>query len=397
MSQVIHGDCLDVLPSLQKQFHCCVTSPPYYGLRDYKVDGRDWPEVVYCPMPGLPELTVPKWSGCLGMEPTPEMFVGHIVSIFREVWRVLRCDGTLWLNFGDSYSGTGKSGGGNQGARWAEHGMDIQGTQGGKWSSPPRYLKHKDLMGIPWRVAFALQADGWYLRQDVIWHKPNPMPESVKDRCTKAHEYVFLFSKSERYYYDYQSVKERAIAASPSEFDGGAQRNADGSKVNEGHNFSEPTSYRGSSFTQGKTFENQNRTASLKPRTSRNKTHKHVKAYQSGDDSARLKGGLLKISDTFYETRNKRSVWSVATRPCSEAHFAVYPAELIEPCILAGAPIDGKVLDPFGGAGTTGMACKRHRRNYTLIELSKKHCQIAQKRISQEPCPQLELDFAEGI
>lgn len=341
MNQVIQGDSLDVLPGLpEKFFHTCVTSPPYYGLRDYKVGDRAWPAVTYKPIAGIPfEMTVPEWTGCLGMEPTPEMFVAHIVLIFREVWRVLRDDGTLWLNFGDSYARTGGSD--RKIPSSASVGntlktLDIGGSR--ECNAAAIGLKNKDLMGIPWRVAFALQADGWYLRQDEIWHKPNPMPESVRDRCTKAHEYVFLLSKSERYYYDHEAIKEKS------------------------------------------TIRPGERADMIK-----------------GSFNSKYAGDVARVGDESFravrDQRNKRSVWTVATKPCSDAHFAVYPPELIEPCILAGAPVEGHVLDPFGGAGTTGMVCKRHRRNYTLIELSAKHCAIAERRIAKEPHPQLSLDF----
>jgi len=341
MNQILQGDCLEVMRGLKPEiFNTCVTSPPYYGLRDYGVDGRGWPAVEYQPMPGLPALAVSEWEGCLGMEPTPEMFVAHIVLIFREVRRLLRDDGTLWINFGDSYAANGQPGQSNLAA------LGQQYRGGGHKRDDvvkpkkfiPTGLKAKDLIGIPWRVAFALQADGWYLRQDVIWHKPNPMPESVRDRCTKAHEYIFLLSKSERYHYNHDATKEPAIAG-----------------------------YNGSTFTDGKTAA----------------ARKHLSTIGS---KPRLEA----------DTRNKRSVWSVATKPCSDAHFAVYPTELIEPCILAGAPVDGHVLDPFGGAGTTGIVCKRHRRNYTLIELKEEHCAIARKRIEAEPHPQMTIFDALG-
>ncbi|ATF16597.1 site-specific DNA-methyltransferase [Brevibacillus brevis X23] len=190
------------MPKLpEKFFHSCLTSPPYWGLRDYGLTPTDWPEVTYEPMPGLPPITVPAWTGCLGLELTPDMFVAHMVLVFREVWRVLRDDGTLWMNFGDSYA-TGKPKDTNNDDLMWSNGASRKPTPG---------LKPKDLIGIPWRVAFALQADGWYLRMDNIWSKPNPMPESVGDRPTKAHEYLFLLSKSERYYYDKEAIKELGV------------------------------------------------------------------------------------------------------------------------------------------------------------------------------------------
>lgn len=359
-NQVIEGDCLKILPQLPEQsFNCCVTSPPYFGLRDYDVNGSDWPEMSYQPMPGLPEMVVPSWHGCLGQEPTPEMFTAHLVHVLRQVWRVLRNDGCLWLNLGDSYA-----------SKWAVSRRNVVGNDsledGKRQNRPDRLtngLKEKDLIGIPWRVAMALQADGWHLRQDVIWQKVNPLPESVKDRCTKAHEYLFLLTKQPRYAFDHEAVKEPAIAG-----------------------------YNGSTFTGGKTLAAAEQPNPVgKGRRAGNKTHKHTSAYESGDKSARLKSGLVNAADIQYNTRNKRSVWPVASEPCKEAHYAVMPSALIEPCILASAPVDGHVLDPFGGAGTTGMVCKRHRRNYTLIELSPENCAIARRRIDKEPWPQLSL------
>ncbi len=329
-NQIIQGDCLNILPQLPEHFfNCCVTSPPYFGLRDYEVPGHDWPEVSYMPMPGLPEIIIPAWRGCLGQEPTPEMFTAHLVYVFRQVWRVLRDDGCLWLNLGDSYA-----------SKWAVSRRNVVGNDsledGKRQNRPDRLtngLKEKDLIGIPWRVAIALQADGWHLRQDVIWYKPNPLPESVTDRCTKAHEYLFLLTKQHRYSFDHEAIKEPAIAG-----------------------------YQGSSFIRGKTFDAQNRQNAV---------------------SSKLR------QETDF--RNKRSVWSVASEPCKESHYAVMPSALIEPCILAGAPVEGHVIDPFGGAGTTGMVCKRHRRNYTLIELRPENCEISKRRIDGEPWPQLNL------
>lgn len=359
-NQIIQGDCLNILSQLpEKHFNCCVTSPPYFGLRDYDVAGSNWPELTYQPMPGLPEMVVPAWHGCLGQEPTPEMFTAHLVHVFRQVWRVLRDDGCLWLNLGDAYA-----------SKWSVSRRNVVGNEsledGRRSNRPDRLtngLKEKDLMGIPWRVAMALQADRWHLRQDVIWQKPNPLPESVKDRCTKAHEYLFLLTKQPRYAFDHEAIKEPAIAG-----------------------------YNGSSFTSGKTLAAAEQLNPVgKGRRAGNKSHKHTSACESGDESDRVKSGLVKAANKAYDTRNKRSVWSIASEPCKEAHYAVMPSALIEPCILASAPVDGHVLDPFGGAGTSAMVCKRHRRNYTLIELSQENCEISQRRVNQEPWPQLNL------
>ena len=282
--------------------HCVVTSPPYYGLRDYGVDGQ------------------------IGLEESPDAYVAKMVDVFREVRRILRNDGTVWLNLGDSYAGSG--GAGNQ------FGQIERGLNPYKQSSKPINigLKPKDLIGIPWRVAFALQADGWYLRQDIIWHKPNPMPESVTDRCTKAHEYIFLLSKSERYYYDNEAVKEQ-------------------SKV---------------PWNSAKGFSPNGARALLGVGTAGgeqwNGTGTHENEYKEG--------------------RNRRSVWTVATKPYAEAHFAVYPPKLIEPCILAGCPVDGTVFDPFNGSGTTGFVALCNNRHYIGTELNPEYVALTDKRLS---------------
>jgi len=350
---VITGDCRDVLATLPaKHFHTCVTSPPYFGLRDYgtaqwdggdadcehkqstarqdggreKVDGfngsksKDSDKGAMNYRDTCGKCGARRIDRQIGLEPTPDEFVGELVKVFREVRRVLRDDGTVWLNLGDSYSATTKGSSG-VGKNATNKGTLIADRS---WAVPPG-LKPKDLIGIPWRVAFALQADGWYLRQDIIWAKPNPMPESVTDRCTKAHEYIFLLSKSPRYWFDAKAIAEPLAEASISRL----AQDVDGQ--------------RGSDRVPGKT----------------NGTMKAV-------------GG---------ESRNRRSVWTVATQPFSQAHFATFPPALIEPCILAGCPIGGNVLDPFGGAGTTGMVADRLQRNATLIELNPAYAKIAHDRM----------------
>lgn len=312
--EILQGDCRDVLGSLPDgSINCCVTSPPYFGLRDYGVEGQ------------------------LGLEPTPDEFVAAMVEVFREVRRVLRDDGTLWLNLGDSYAGTGKSSGGAQGKRWEVAGADTTGPCGGKWKPAPEGLKQKDLIGIPWRVAFALQADGWYLRQDIIWHKPNPMPESVTDRCTKAHEYIFLFAKSERYYFDADAIKEQAV----------------------------------SNHASGNGFKGRQGGAIHMPMSG-----------GAGTADQWLPGGM----------RNRRSVWTVSTKPFKGAHFATFPPDLIEPCVLAGCPVDGTVLDPFFGAGTTGLVAQKHGRNCVGIELNPDYIAIANERLGLAPVSALPHD-----
>lgn len=314
-----NGNCLDILRGLSDEMvNCCVTSPPYYGLRDYGLEPAEWPAMSYAPMAGLPEITVPAITCCLGLEETPEAFIGHMVLIFREVRRVLRKDGTLWLNLGDSYNAS-------KGQRKVtDKAGPKQTSKRGSTGAPSLYikdLKPKDLLGIPWRVAFALQADGWYLRQDIIWSKPNAMPESVRDRCTKAHEYVFLLSKSPKYYYDHEAVKEPAVKGAS-----------------------------GSTFNACKTADHQLGRSSDKERVDNGK-------------------------------RNRRSVWHIATRPYKEAHFAVYPPDLITHCILAGCPEGSTVLDPFGGSGTTAEVAESLGRRWVQCEQSLEYCGLNVMRL----------------
>ena len=314
MAIAIHcGDCRDVLGALPSgSVHCCITSPPYFGLRDYGVAGQ------------------------IGLEPTPDAFVAEMVAVFREVRRVLRDDGTLWLNLGDSYASTVKGSGGAGKSRLGPN-RDLQNIGHQKFE-PRRFdmqgLKPKNLIGIPWRVAFALQADGWYLRSDIIWHKPNPTPESVTDRPTSAHEHVFLLSKSARYFFDADAVRV-PYARDWDENNGGswAQGKGDAQRVAE-----------------------------------RGKAGTHSGAYPMPD-----KGGA-----------NIRNVWTVATQPFSGAHFATFPPALIEPCIKAGSRPGDTVLDPFGGAGTTGLVAGRLQRSAILIELNSDYVAMAERRIARE-------------
>jgi DNA modification methylase len=328
--RLILGDALTELRKLPADsVHCVVTSPPYFGLRDYGVAGQ------------------------IGLEPTPDAYVAVMVEVFREVRRVLRKDGTLWLNLGDSYAAGPMTQRENDGER---SGTTLNGRRGHvdnvvmaqRRAAVPAGLKPKDLIGIPWRVAFALQADGWYLRQDIIWAKPNPMPESVTDRCTKAHEYLFLISKSARYHYDAEAIAEALTESSVARL---AQ---------------DVDSQQGSERVPGKT----------------NGTMKAVSgAYGHGagrNDGDRHPSGGWTTGET---KRNRRSVWTVATQPFAQAHFATFPPDLIEPCIKAGCPKGGTVLDPFGGAGTTGLVADRLQRDAILIELNPAYAAMAESRI----------------
>ena len=334
---------LATLPAASIQ--CCVTSPPYWGLRDYGTakweDGdpkcehkRDHfgsnpsekqlsnsgsaeghARLVYSTVCG--KCGAKRVDSQLGLEETPEEYVDKMVLVFREVRRVLRNDGTLWLNLGDSYAGNNSRASNNGRAGF---GIPREGV----FERTGAGLKSKDLVGIPWRVAFALQADGWYLRQDIIWHKPNPMPESVTDRCTKAHEYIFLLTKSARYYYDAGAIAEASSGLTGGRFGAG------------------------------------------------------------GEEVGRLRQDAARPRPVDDGTRNKRSVWTVTTKPFRGAHFATFPPDLIEPCILAGSAADTLVLDPFSGAGTTGVVAMRHGRRYIGIELNADYLEMSRKRIQGE-------------
>lgn len=296
-TRILIGDALARLRELpDESVHCCVTSPPYWGLRDYDVEGQ------------------------VGLEDTPEAYVARLVEVFAEVRRVLRVDGTCWVNLGDSYAREPAKGGSGtpNGRNLAE--MGFTGAK-----PVPSGLKPKDLVGIPWRVAFALQADGWWLRSDIIWHKPNPMPESVTDRPTKAHEYVFLLTKSERYAYDAGAIAEK-------------------------------TSHVGLTWDERKEIGEGGRRGFA----------------QNGPSNIGGANG----------TRNARTVWPIATQPFPGSHFATMPPALAERCILAGCPKGGTVLDPFGGAGTTGLVADRLQRDAVLIELNAVYAEMARARIT---------------
>lgn len=346
---IYQGDAVTVLRGMpDASAQCCVTSPPYWGLRDYGVPGQ------------------------LGLEKTPAEYVAAMVAVFEEVRRVLKPDGVLWLNIGDSYAtGAGKvgdhPGGGKQGAAWAgrgAHTADNSGKHGpslatmGPRVQPNRMplpgLKPKDLVGIPWRVAFALQEAGWYLRCDVIWSKPNPMPESVTDRPTKSHEYIFLLSKSERYFYNSDAIKEPASQVSidrldRARFEGWAPPGSSPHRGSMGARAAKPDKQRG-----------------------HGRRHAGFNDRWDAMDKAEQTGVM----------RNKRSVWNIATRPFSEAHFATFPEEIPLTCILAGSRHGDVILDPFNGAGTVGVVCEKTGREYIGIELSPAYCQMARRRIA---------------
>lgn len=307
INKIYCGNCIDVLKTFpDKSINCCITSPPYYGLRDYGVSGQ------------------------IGNEDTPEQYIENLVGVFDEVKRILKDDGVLWLNLGDSWLGTGgdrKNPSNNKVFNDIQKQNPKEGRYKRNKNMKTSGIKCKDLIGIPWMAAFALREAGWYLRQDIIWAKGNPMPESVKDRCTKSHEYIFLLTKSRQYYFDNESIKEPRVSSHGS---GNKQR---------------------------------------KQRPSSEILHKGNQAGSIPYDGNEI-------------LRNKRDVWNVNIKPCKEAHFATFPDTLIEPCVLAGCSEGGIILDPFMGAGTTGIVAKRNNRNYVGIELNPSYIQIAEKRIN---------------
>lgn len=371
MITILQGDCLEHLRALPDCYvQCCVTSPPYWGLRDYGVAGQ------------------------LGLEKTPAEYVAKMVEVFREVRRVLKDDGTLWLNLGDSYaakrSGTHQPAetlAGGNGGKMEDGSIVNRGRHAGY--NPTRNasaigLKHKDLIGIPWRVAFALQADGWYLRQDIIWHKPNPMPESVTDRCTKAHEYIFLMSKRERYYYDSDAIKEPVLLSSLERAEDGVmfggQKQCPDTRLQSGKVWVPKQEGKNSRINVSKdpahAHEYNGKNRSQEKQHSSRRMFENVKA-------ARESGAH---HDTpFGVTRNKRSVWTIATSPYKAAHFATFPPDLIKPCILAGTKPGDTVLDPFGGSGTTGKVAIEFGRKAILIELNPAYCKLILQRTNVTP------------
>jgi DNA modification methylase len=373
--RILSGDCLVSLKTLPDQsVNCAVTSPPYFGLRDYGHDGQ------------------------IGLEESPDEYAAKLVEVFREVRRVLRDDGTLWLNLGDSYAGSGRGGDtGVSGLQGSTESQDQskrakgvvsaaqrtnavtargsrlpaglhesarqEGAIGRAWVKPPEGLKQKDLIGVPWLIAFALRADGWYLRQDIIWQKPNPMPHPNTDRCVTSHEYIFLLSKSKRYYFDHEAIQEPATSSTA--------KRLNQPTLNEQH---------GSERAHGGVKSNGPMKAVI------------------GKQDALGKATYTGFNDRYFGKeaplmRNRRSVWTVTTKPFKGAHFATFPPDLIEPCILAGAPTGGIVLDPFGGAGTTGLVAQRHGRDAILCELNPEYVAMAEARIAADRRKTLEALF----
>jgi DNA modification methylase len=350
INEIIQGNCLEVLKTIpDNSIDCCVTSPPYFGLRDYGTTQQ------------------------IGLEETPELFIEKLTEVFTEVKRILKKEGTLWLNLGDSYNGYpanvtrgGAISGVNQHARqFKESGYGLA----------CKSLKPKDLIGIPWMVAFSLRSSGWYLRQDIIWHKPNPMPESITDRCTKAHEYIFLLSKSAKYYYDHEAIKTQVVDAT-------IQRM-----------MQQIEKQKGSERVPGKTNGTMKAVGpGRKPRKGVD-TNGGNQASDKGIPAMALNGNGVTGHSGYFDKdgnligegkANKKSVWTVTTKPFSEAHFATFPQDLIVDCIKAGCPENGIVLDPFMGAGTTALVARKLNRNFLGIELNEEYIKIANKRLNSE-------------
>lgn len=339
---ILEGDCIEQMQTLAAEsVQTCVTSPPYYGLRDYGHEGQ------------------------IGLEASPEEYVDRMVEVFREVRRVLRDDGTLWLNIGDSYCASPSGDHSKQKNRPAQDGsfrVPDWETRKQQWLTDGKPVdktrtagvKPKDLLGIPWMLAFALRADGWYLRSDIIWHKPNPMPESVRDRPTSAHEHIFLLAKSQRYFYDADAIREQAEAKNLHDLTGTARIGVPGQPDHKG---------------------NRHPIGNVK--------------HAAQEGQPRHTGNAYK----FTGYRNKRNVWTVTTQPFPDAHFAVYPPQLIEPCVLAGSAEGDTVLDPFAGSGTTGLVALRHNREFIGCELNPEYAQMARHRILDD-APLLNVEAA---
>ncbi len=335
--EVINGDSLVALSRLEsKSVHCCVTSPPYFGLRDYQQAGQ------------------------IGLEKTLEAYIAALVGVFAEVRRVLRDDGVLWLNIGDSYASRKRQ------TQPATVGAITRGNAGAMTAVvAPRApgFREKELMGVPWRLAFALQADGWFLRQDIIWSKPNTTPESVTDRCTRSHEYIFMFTKGPRYFFDAAAIAEPVSQSMVDQMKAGYEGAA--TKDYEAGGAQDPSAMK-------------SRVIAGALKRSGNKARKVGAERGAPEGMGSNLGGSIPWEGL---TRNKRSVWTVSPQPFGEGHFATFPPKLIEPCILSTCPQGGTVLDPFGGAGTTGLVADRHHRNAILIELNPDYVDIAVRRI----------------
>ena len=430
LNRVYLGDAIEIIKTLpDESVDCVITSPPYFGLRDYGTGewvggdpnckhyrtskasdktitghkrmqevGSPVGDAIYksvCPICGA--IRVDKQ---IGLEDTPPQYIERLVSLFREIRRVLKKDGTLWVNLGDSYAGSGKGrnkdGSHSEGGKQDTNRGSCDGVVLPKLNSAD--YKPKDLIGIPWAFAFAMRADGWYLRQDIIWAKPNPMPESVTDRCTKSHEYIFLFSKSEKYYFDHEAIQEEAVTQLDSRIGRREEYNGmrDGSEGNGQRAFvslkmGKPMGghkYGDSDDPHYATKSGNDWTPQMRWGSGTKKERTHDQNYSQDENGGHRdnSGGFdceMSIKDGVV-VRNKRDVWTVNVRPNKEAHFATYPEQLIVPCVLAGCPEKGVVLDPFMGSGTTGIVARKLGRNFIGCELNPEYQKMAERRIFNE-------------
>lgn len=414
-------NCIDGLKLVKpKSVNTCVSSPPYYALRDYGIEPTEWPEVTYS-LFGL-EITIPAVNACLGLEATPKDYIGHMVYVYRLVRETLADNGTIWVNIGDSYAG----GGGSSGHTKDTKNLGVKTESYGSIKTAGKVyngIKPKDMIGIPWMLAFALREDGWYLRQDIIWHKTNCMPESCNDRCTKNHEYIFLLSKSNRYYFDQaaiatpiaESTKNDARVQSETYSDIRSERgflgNPSGGTGMLKAKYKKPDAWDQREGVSHNTLEwatekHQGQLNSRQPRTGidtrvgnqgngdipavakgNRKTFRGGGAYvnnNSFDNSTDVKNDSVGNEPNITGFANKRSVWTVATYGFKEAHFATFPPALITDCIKAGCPVGGTVLDIFMGSGTTGIVASKLGRNFIGFEQNAKYLKIAERRMHKE-------------
>ena len=401
INKIYCENCLDTMSRMPDNFiDCCVTSPPYYGLRDYgtakwvggiedcqhtgarvnpinvggftgerlrKINGSENEKYLKYKNT-CPDCSAVRIDEQIGLEETPELYVQKLVHVFAEVKRVLKKEGTLWLNLGDSYYNISPGNGGFGKKQKTNKGSHYDNSRKIKYEG----IKPKDLVGIPWMVAFDLRADGWYLRQDIIWHKPNPMPESVTDRCTKAHEYIFLLSKSSKYYYDADSIKQTVVDATVLRMAQQIEKQ------------------KGSERVPGKTNGNIKAVGPGRNPRKGGDTNGGNQASDNGIPAMALNGNGVTGHSGYFDScgnligngmANKKSVWTICTMPFKEAHFATFPEDLIIPCIKAGSPEGGIVYDPFSGAGTTVLVSHKLKRQFIGSEISQEYCDIAQKRI----------------
>lgn len=366
INKIIQHNVLVPWPLPDKCLNSIVTSPPYWGLRDYGVVGQ------------------------LGLEKTIEEWLANMVTVFREAWRVLRDDGTLWVNIGDAYS--------HNGGAYGDEKSTLQGTKQSKRGGERRHLKRafkpKDLIGMPWMLAFALRADGWYLRQDIIWHKPNPMPESASDRCTRSHEYIFMFSKDQRYYYDAYSIRTPYKSKTITTFGcGNVAKNSDGSETEgvKSHRYAKTVPLRGPKDwkTPDGWNTNEGSHGNIHPEgreQGKKGYQKKGRAAARGKEHTGLNGSWADLTTEEQQAggANKRSVWTVSTSGFTGAHFATYPEDLVVDCIRASCPSDGIVGDPFMGSGTTGLVARKQGRNFIGLELNPKYIKLADDRLKKE-------------